>query len=170
MAANRKFQQTVDATLRKIDEGIAEFGSVWVKCEESQNQNQRVLFVNTKRDDLLLQEKNQNDLKREIKKLQRLREEIMKWMSSSELKDKSSLIDARKRIEVEMERFKNYERESKTKPFSFMGLQMADKLDPMEQKKHEKRASLEDILEKLNRLSEEVSSFLCAMKSMYVSD
>lgn len=54
-----------------------------------------------------------------------------------EVKDKGKLTESRRKIEVgwaelsgyyeftqvEMERFKEFERESKTKPFSFMGLQ-----------------------------------------------
>ena len=132
MAANRKLQQMVEATLRKVDEGIADFGAVWRKCEDAQNQNQR--------------EKNQADLKREIKKLQRYREDIMKWMSNSDIKDKAILIDSRKRIEVEMERFKSFERESKTKPFSYMGLQMEQKVDPNEIRKQEKREQIEQLV------------------------
>lgn len=89
------------------------------------------------------------DLKKEIKKLQRFREDTMKWFANPEVKDKSSLIEARRKIEVEMERFKAFERESKTKPFSMMGLAMGDRLDAHEQKKQDKRGPLEEILEAL---------------------
>jgi CCR4-NOT transcription complex subunit 3 len=90
-----------------------------------------------------------NDLKKEIKKLQRFREDIMKWFANPEVKDKTTLTDARKRIEVEMERFKAFERESKTKPFSMVGLAMGDRLDAHELKKQEKRAPVEEIVDAL---------------------
>ena len=95
------------------------------------------------------------DLKREIKKLQRYREDIMKWVSNPEVKDKSSLGESRRRIEVEMERFKAFERESKTKPFSLIGLAMGGRLDAQEQKKQEKRESIEELVEKLTMESDE---------------
>jgi CCR4-NOT transcription complex subunit 3 len=89
------------------------------------------------------------DLKRDIKKLQRFREDIMKWMSNPEVKEKGSLQEFRRRIEIEMERFKAFERESKTKPFSLMGLAMGDRVDAHEQKKQEKRENLEEVVERL---------------------
>lgn len=89
------------------------------------------------------------DLKKEIKKLQRFREDTMKWFTNPEVKDKSALIEARRSIEIEMERFKAFERESKTKPFSMMGLAMGGRLDAHEQKKQEKRAPIEEIVEAL---------------------
>ncbi|KAF4656097.1 CCR4-NOT transcription complex, subunit 3, partial [Perkinsus chesapeaki] len=144
MSATRKLQATIDVTLKKVDEGIDEFQQVWRKVEESQNQNQR--------------EKNQMDLKKEIKKLQRYREEIMKWISGTEVKDKVKLTDTRRKIEVEMERFKEFERESKTKPFSFMGLQAQDKLDPAEQKRMETRGRLEGYVDQLTQQIDEYTA------------
>ncbi len=117
-------------------------------------------------------EKFEADLKKEIKKLQRYRDQIKTWIQSSEIKDKKvflsfssslpsygvqgqvylvveatrqsmlhkfeeffgkcwllwvsepaqSLLDARKLIEREMERFKVCEKETKTKAFSKEGL------------------------------------------------
>ena len=95
------------------------------------------------------------DLKREIKKLQRYREDIMKWVSNPEVKDKSSLADSRRRIEIEMERFKAFERESKTKPFSLIGLAMGGRLDAQEQKKQEKREIIDEFVDKLTVESDE---------------
>ncbi len=40
------------------------------------------------------------DLKKEIKKLQRLRDQIKTWLSGSEVKDKKPLIEQRKLIEA----------------------------------------------------------------------
>ena len=43
-----------------------------------------------------LAEKYEGDLKKEIKKLQRLRDQIKSWLGSSDIKDKSALTEARK--------------------------------------------------------------------------
>jgi CCR4-NOT transcriptional regulation complex NOT5 subunit len=43
-----------------------------------------------------LKEKYEIDLKKEIKKLQRLRDQIKTWISSSEVKEKEDLMEARK--------------------------------------------------------------------------
>lgn len=51
-------------------------------------------------------EKYEADLKKEIKKLQRLRDQIKSWIASGEIKDKSTLLDYRKLIEtVSMQQF-----------------------------------------------------------------
>lgn len=60
-------------------------------------------------------------LKDQIKKLQRLRDSIKTWMASSEIKDKTDITNARKEIERRMERFKLVEKEAKTKSFSKAG-------------------------------------------------
>lgn len=44
-------------------------------------------------------DKYEQELKKEIKKLQRLRDQIKAWISSTEIKDKKALQDARKNIE-----------------------------------------------------------------------
>jgi CCR4-NOT transcription complex subunit 3 len=43
-----------------------------------------------------LKEKYESDLKKEIKKLQRLRDQIKSWLGSTEVKDKAPLLEARK--------------------------------------------------------------------------
>ena len=45
-------------------------------------------------------EKLETDLKTQIKKLQRLRDQIKTWVASNEIKDKSQLLDNRKLIET----------------------------------------------------------------------
>ena len=81
-------------------------------------------------------EKFEVDLKKEIKKLQRLRDQIKTWIGSSDVKDKDTLIDTRKLIETKMEQFKVCEKETKTKTYSKEGLARAEKLSPEEQAKH----------------------------------
>jgi CCR4-NOT transcription complex subunit 3 len=43
-----------------------------------------------------LKEKYESDLKKEIKKLQRFRDQIKTWIASNEIKDKTQLIEQRK--------------------------------------------------------------------------
>lgn len=50
------------------------------------------------------QEKYEEDLKKEIKKLQRLRDQIKTWVASGEVKDKSTLMENRKLIETVRQR------------------------------------------------------------------
>jgi CCR4-NOT transcription complex subunit 3 len=120
MATNRKLQGEIERVLKKVNEGIIEFEGFLKKVYNANSNNQK--------------EKHENDMKKEIKKLQRLREQIKSWVSSNEIKNKSPLVDARKRIEAEMEKFKNYEKESKTKAYSKEGLlnarENAKKEDP----------------------------------------
>jgi CCR4-NOT transcription complex subunit 3 len=82
---SRKTQQEIDKTFKKVDEGIEEFNSIYEKIYSSQNAAQK--------------EKLEDNLKREIKKLQRSRDQIKTWAAGNEVKDKSALMDNRKRIE-----------------------------------------------------------------------
>ena len=47
-----------------------------------------------------MKEKYESDMKKEIKKLQRLREYFRSQMNNSDIKDKSKLLEARRRIET----------------------------------------------------------------------
>lgn len=107
---NRGDLAEIDRTLKKIYEGKAEFEVIFQKIRAAPSSNQK--------------EKHETDLKREIKKLQRLREQVKYWIGLNEVKNKTPLIDARKQIENDMEKYKNYERESKTKEYSNKGLKL----------------------------------------------
>ena len=100
-----------------------------------QNQNQK--------------EKFESELKSQIKKLQRFRDDIKTWITNSDIKDKKPLTDARKLIETEMERFKVCEKEFKTKAFSKEGLSQAPKEDPKERERQKARDWIGSCLEKL---------------------
>ncbi|KAG7531739.1 CCR4-Not complex component Not N-terminal domain [Arabidopsis suecica] len=109
MGASRKLQGEIDRVLKKVQEGVDVFDSIWNKVYDTDNVNQK--------------EKFEADLKKEIKKLQRYRDQIKTWIQSSEIKDKKvsasyeqSLVDARKLIEKEMERFKICEKRPRQKP------------------------------------------------------
>jgi CCR4-NOT transcription complex subunit 3 len=103
-------------------------------------------------------EKYEQELKRQIKKLQRERDSIKTWLGSNEIKDKTQLTETRKLIETQMERFKQVERELKTKAYSKEGLNAAVKLDPQEKEKQELYQWLGDIMEKLNTLVDKVET------------
>ena len=94
-------------------------------------------------------EKYEVDLKKEIKKLQRLRDQIKTWISSNDIKDKTALTSARKLIETKMEKFKVCEKETKTKTYSKEGLARAAVLDPEEQAKEDARSFLQNSIDKL---------------------
>ncbi|XP_020251428.1 general negative regulator of transcription subunit 3-like isoform X1 [Asparagus officinalis] len=132
MGASRKLQTEIDRVLKKVHEGVQEFDTIWDKVYETDNAN--------------LKEKFEGDLKKEIKKLQRYRDQIKTWQQSSEIKDKKALMDARKLIEREMERFKVCEKETKTKAFSKEGLGQQPKTDPKEKAKSETRDWLNNVV------------------------
>ncbi|KAI3390961.1 hypothetical protein diail_8312 [Diaporthe ilicicola] len=121
--AARKLAQEVDKTFKKVAEGIEEFDEIYEKIEQSNNPAQK--------------EKLEDSLKREIKKLQRLRDQIKTWAASNDIKDKGPLIEHRRLIETRMEKFKAVEKTMKTKAFSKEGLSAAAKLDPKEKAKLE---------------------------------
>lgn len=113
----------IDRTLKKVGEGIEIFDGIFDKIQQTTSQAQK--------------EKFEADLKKEIKKLQRYRDQIKVWANLSEIKDKKALIDNRKMIEQEMEKFKAIEKELKTKAFSKEGLNQNPKIDPEELIKEE---------------------------------
>ena len=76
----------IDRTLKKVAEGVELFESIYDKMQASTNQTQK--------------EKLETDLKTQIKKLQRLRDQIKTWVASNDIKDKSQLLDNRRLIET----------------------------------------------------------------------
>ncbi|KAF9968869.1 general negative regulator of transcription subunit 5 [Mortierella alpina] len=133
--ASRKLQTEIDKVLKKVTEGVETFEETLEKIETSTNVNQK--------------EKYEADLKKEIKKLQRLRDQIKTWISSSDIKDKRALMDNRKLIEQQMEKFKAIEKEMKTKAYSREGLIMSGRLDPKEKEKAETCTWVTDRVEAL---------------------
>ncbi|CAG8982140.1 hypothetical protein HYALB_00003232 [Hymenoscyphus albidus] len=135
--AARKLQQEVDKCFKKVSEGVAEFESIYEKIEQSTNAAQK--------------EKLEDNLKREIKKLQRLRDQIKTWAASNDIKDKGPLLENRKLIETQMEKFKAVEKAMKTKAYSKEGLSAAAKLDPKERAKMEACDFLSNMVDELER-------------------
>ncbi|XP_050532523.1 CCR4-NOT transcription complex subunit 3 isoform X2 [Daktulosphaira vitifoliae] len=151
MAATRKLQGEIDRCLKKVTEGVETFEDIWQKVHNATNSNQK--------------EKYEADLKKEIKKLQRLRDQIKSWIASAEIKDKTALLDYRKLIETQMERFKVVERETKTKAYSKEGLGAAQKLDPAQKEREEISAWLTQSIESLNI---QIDQYECEMESLLV--
>lgn len=136
MADRRKLQGEVDRCLKKVSEGAEAFEDIWQKVQNATNVNQK--------------EKYEGELKKEIKKLQRLREQIKTWAASSDIKDKKSLLENRKLIELQMERFRIVEKETKTKAYSKEGLGQANKIDPETKEFERCREWLNEAISKLN--------------------
>ncbi|XP_048333384.2 general negative regulator of transcription subunit 3 isoform X1 [Ziziphus jujuba] len=158
MGASRKLQGEIDRVLKKVQEGVDVFDSIWNKVYDTDNANQK--------------EKFEADLKKEIKKLQRYRDQIKTWIQSSEIKDKKvsasyeqALVDARKQIEREMERFKICEKETKTKAFSKEGLGQQPKTDPKEKAKSETRDWLNNVV---GELESQIDNFEAELEGLSV--
>ncbi|KAJ8327195.1 general negative regulator of transcription subunit 5 [Batrachochytrium dendrobatidis] len=134
--AARKLQAEIERTLKKVSEGVEIFESIFEKISTASNQAQK--------------EKFEGDLKKEIKKLQRYRDQIKSWASSNEIKDKRALLDNRKLIEQQMEKFKAMEKELKTKAYSQAGLNAASRIDPQEKEKEDLRQWIAEMTDELN--------------------
>ena len=107
MSQNRKLKTEIDRTLKKVSEGVELFEEIWKKVYATNDQNQR--------------EKHAVELKKELKKLQRCRDQVKTWISNNSIKDKRELVETRKLIETKMEMFKECEKEVKTKAYSKEG-------------------------------------------------
>ncbi|XP_050350776.1 CCR4-NOT transcription complex subunit 3 isoform X2 [Nymphalis io] len=151
MVITSKTVGEIDRCLKKVTEGVETFEDIWQKVHNATNSNQK--------------EKYEADLKKEIKKLQRLRDQIKSWIASGEIKDKSTLLEYRKLIETQMERFKVVERETKTKAYSKEGLGAAQKLDPAQKERDEMSTWLITSIDALNL---QIDLFESEMESLLV--
>ncbi|CCG20861.1 Not5 protein [Candida orthopsilosis Co 90-125] len=107
----RKLQQEFDKVNKKIAEGLAAFDDTKEKMQNCEVPSQR--------------DKLENDLKKELKKLQRSRDQLKIWLGDSGIKlDKSLLQENRTKIEHSMDIFKELEKSSKIKQFSNEGLEL----------------------------------------------
>lgn len=156
MADKRKLQGEIDRCLKKVSEGVEQFEDIWQKiCSGKYVTNQScvqgpLMIKLHNAANANQKEKYEADLKKEIKKLQRLRDQIKTWVASNEIKDKRQLIENRKLIETQMERFKVVERETKTKAYSKEGLGLAQKVDPAQKEKEEVGQWLTNTIDTLN--------------------
>ncbi|KAF6019325.1 CNOT3 [Bugula neritina] len=85
MADKRRLQGEIERCNKKVQEGCDTFDDIWEKFNSATQLNQK--------------EKFEADLKREIKKLQRLRDQIKTWVNTNDIRDKAPLVENRKKIE-----------------------------------------------------------------------
>lgn len=142
--SSRKLQQEFDKLQKKVTEGLTQFDQTHEKIYATDNAS--------------LKEKLEGELRKEIKKLQRSRDQVKQWLSDSSNKlDREQLQDIRGLIENAMERFKEVEKVLKMKQFSNEGLEMQTKLGARgldEAKKLEALKYVTDVLDELNRQTE----------------
>lgn len=146
----RKLQQEFDKTNKKIAEGLAIFDDTYEKLLATELSSQRDKF--------------EGDLKKEIKKLQRLRDQLKQWLGDSGIKlDKNLLQENRTKIEHAMDQFKDLEKLSKIKQFSNEGLEIQTKKgkiarfgDMNDEKKEEACGYISDIVEQLEAQNEDL--------------
>ena len=74
-----------------------------------------------------MKERYEQEMKKEIKKLQRIRDYFRQAIGNPEVKEKNKADEARKRVEQEMENFRELERELKRKAYSKRTLQHRSK-------------------------------------------
>lgn len=142
--SSRKLQQEFEKLQKKVTEGLAQFDQTHEKICATDNSS--------------LKDKLEGELRKEIKKLQRSRDQVKQWSSDSSNKlDRDQLQDIRGLIENAMERFKEVEKVLKMKQFSNEGLEMQTKLGARgldEAKKLEALKYVTEVLDELNRQTE----------------
>lgn len=141
----RKLQQEFDKTNKKIAEGLTAFDDIYDKLMTTEISSQK--------------EKLESDLKKEIKKLQRLRDQLKTWLGDSSIKlDKNLLQENRTKIERAMDQFKDLEKSSKIKQFLNEGLELQSQKSrfgrPEDRKKEEASNYICDIIDQLNQQNE----------------
>lgn len=143
--SQKKLQQDIDKLLKKVKEGLEEFDVIHEKFEATDAL-----------ENASYKEKLEGDLKREIKKLQKLREQIKTWIAKEDVKDKAAvLLEHRHLIENDMERFKVVEKLMKTKQFSKEALSNPEiVLDPRDAHKNEQMQFVMDMISELRTQAE----------------
>ena len=101
MNNQRKMKAEVDKTHKKIREGFEVFQQLWDKVQDAPDHSSKQRWT--------------AELKKELKKLQRLRDLLKQWLSNGVLKDSTEIELHKTDIESKMEIFKDLEREIKTK-------------------------------------------------------
>ena len=94
----------IDKNYKMSEEGIVIIDNLQAKLENAPTQS--------------MKEKFESEMKKEIKKLQRLRDFFRTNQNNPDIKDKLKLDNGRKMIENEMERFREHEKEFKMKQYS----------------------------------------------------
>jgi len=136
----------------KVDEGVEEYNRLKDAHQRASQPNQK--------------EKLEENLKAQIKKLQRDRNQLSTWIADKNVKDKEPLMAGKNKIEGLMDHFKDFERESKTKRFSQVGLNKEDRADPEEQKRREFISWIQDILSIGSDLQKELDEVTAEVQTL----
>merc|ERR1719335_1562704 len=125
MGAARRHQLEVEKVLKKLGEGFQDFEALWEKWQKAHDNEQNLMLQDK------TVEKTLKDLKTELKKLQRLREQTRAFLAAPETDPKFTAVlqKARRDVELKMEAFKVVEKQHKIKAFFTAGLAQA-KEDP----------------------------------------
>lgn len=88
-----------------------------------------------------------------------MRDDMKKWAQNPEVKNKKLLLDARRSIEMEMEKFKNFEKSTKTKAYSKLGLSEALRQSVIKDNKNDPNYKtvtwVHDTIQHINNLTNE---------------
>lgn len=145
---SKKFAQDFERLRKQVDIGVVEF---------KLNFERYVSWLQS--DDRNVTAKHERDIKSELKKLQRYRDQIKKW-EQTQAHETALLAEYRRKIECEMERFRELEKETKCKAYSKKGLErsVAEK---------DKDKTVEWIRECLGELREMIER--CEAEKLYIS-
>ncbi|KNC51343.1 CCR4-NOT transcription complex [Thecamonas trahens ATCC 50062] len=148
--AARKLQAEVDRVFKKIMDGVEVFDDTFEKAASPEFSSQK--------------EKLEADLKTQIKKLQRLRDQVKQWQGSSDFRDKSALQEKRRLIETKMEAFKEFEKQAKTKAYSKEGLAKSQRKRGTQSP--EKTEKLDWLAECMSRIDEQLEQMEAEMEDL----
>lgn len=147
MAKSRQIQQDIEKNLSLVEEGHTNFQALFKKIQTTTSAQQK--------------ERLETELKREIKKLQKIREKLRSF-ESQDPRFKLKLNEARRKIEELMELHKQTEKESKTKAFSKEGLMISSRTNQHEEEKEEMRETVKALIgnlqDKINIKENELTS------------
>lgn len=134
--SNRKLQKEVETVFKKIHEGVDLFNYYFQRHEASSNDSQR--------------EKLEADLKKEIKKLQKFRDQIKTWQGNDSLETTiapQKLQEHRRLVEEAMECYKEVEKTSKMKSYSNQSIMLAALNDNEQELTSEAREAVDFLVE-----------------------
>lgn len=137
-AAARKLQKEIENVLKKVEDGIGEFDEFFEQATAAANSQQK--------------ERLGEELKKSINKLQRLRAQMREWIGQNAVPSgqKDKLEEYRRKIEHDMHRFKDFERDLKTKAFSTCALGQETELGMEEAEKLKYQEWLTSTIQALN--------------------
>jgi CCR4-NOT transcription complex subunit 3 len=89
---SKKLQAEIERSLKEVTKGCESFDEIHLKVQHADTQAKK--------------DKSEEELKSQIKKLQRVRDQLKGWLATEEIREKDPLVKARKDIEARMELFK----------------------------------------------------------------